>query len=406
MHSKVQRTFQETATLFNFKLMDPASIEHLSVLRAKSGAEVDKEIYSFKDKGGRDVGLRFDLTVGMTRYVCSRRDLKPPVKLACAGGVWRYDEPQHARYRFHTQWDAEIYGTPSIDSDAEVIDLGRSIFDRLGLGGDVVEIGDRRVVQEFIERELKMEAGERMFDLMRALDKVQKKTRGELLKEYTQKGYSSADIERLLEFGGLRGQPEKILSKLGELKLPTADGLGELKDRLTERGVKNFEFNLSIVRGIDYYTGVVFEIVDGAHPDLGSLCGGGRYDLLPRVFGRPELSATGCAGGIERAVLSLSKEGRQADSLTYVAFASRDVYGSALRFLSGLRSEGIRAEAALQEKPLGKQLEEASGMGARWALIVGKKEVASGVVTLRDMRDRSERQIPFDEALAHIKALH
>ncbi len=384
--------------------MEPASIEHLSVLRAKSGAEVDKEIYSFKDKGGRDVGLRFDLTVGMTRYVCSRRDLKPPIKLACAGGVWRYDEPQHARYRFHTQWDAEIYGTPSIDSDAEVIDLSRSIFDRLGLGGDSVEIGDRRVVEEFIERELKMEKGDRMFDLMRALDKVQKKTREELLKEYTQKGYLSSDIDKLLEFGRLRGQPEKILSRLRELKLPAAEGLGELKDRLTERGVKNFEFNLSIVRGIDYYTGVVFEIVDEAHPDLGSLCGGGRYDLLPSVLGRPELSATGCAGGIERAALSLSKVGRQTESLTFVAFASRDVYGNALTLLSQLRSEGLRAESSLQAKPLGKQLEDASSMGTKWALILGKKEVSSGVVTLRDMSDRSERRITFEEALALIKS--
>jgi histidyl-tRNA synthetase len=405
VHSRVQRTFQETAALFNFKLMEPASIEHLSVLRAKSGAEVDKEIYSFKDKGDRDVGLRFDLTVGMTRYVCSRRDLKPPVKLACVGGVWRYDEPQHARYRFHTQWDAEIYGTPSIDSDAEVIDLSRSIFDRLGLGDDTVEIGDRAVVEEFIERELKIEKGDRMFDLMRALDKVQKKTSDELLKEYTQKGYASTAIERLLEFGRLRGQPEKILSKLAELKLPAVHGLGELKDRLTERGVKNFEFNLSIVRGIDYYTGVVFEIVDGKHPDLGSLCGGGRYDLLPRAFGRPDLSATGAAGGIDRAAMSLSKAGGRAEPLTFVAFASRDVYGNALRFLSELRSEGIRAEASLQARPLGKQLEDASAMGAGWAIIVGKKEVSSGVVTLRDMHDRSERQIPFEEALARIKSM-
>jgi len=382
--------------------MEPATIESLSVLRAKSGTEVDKEIYAFKDKGGRDVGLRFDLTVGMTRYVCSRRDMRPPVKLACVGGVWRYDEPQHARYRFHTQWDIEVYGTASIDSDAEVIDFSRSIFDRLGMSKDSVEIGDRRVIQEFITKRLKMESNERAVELMRALDKVQKKSRTELLKEYTEKGFEARDLEKLLEFGGLKGAPKDVLSRLGELKLDSAAEMGELADRLAARGIKNYEYNLSIVRGIDYYTAVVFEVVDAARKDLGSLCGGGRYDLLPKLLGRPELSATGAAGGIDRAAMSL--EGIKAPQLplTLVAFASKDVFPNALEMLAKLRSAGVRAEAPPLERPLSKQLEDASAMGARWALIIGKKELASGTVTLRDMRQRSETQLPFKDALEKV----
>ncbi len=364
---------------------------------------MDNEIYAFKDKGGRDVGLRFDLTVGMTRYACSRRDLKPPVKLACVGGVWRYDEPQHARYRYHTQWDLEIYGPPSIDADAEVIDLSRSIFDRLGLGNDMVEIGDRRVIQEFITRELKMDSQEKIVEMMRALDKVQKKARSDLMKEYSAKGFKHEDLERLLDFGSLKGPPKNVLSRLAELKLASAGELGELSDRLEERGVRNYEFNLSIVRGIDYYTAVVFEVVDSGHPDLGSLCGGGRYDLLPKLFGRPDLSATGSAGGIERAVLSLAKGAESTAPLAFVAFASRDVYGSALQFLSKIRAAGVRAEVPLQDKALGKQLEDASRMGASWTLIVGKKELSAGVVTLRYMHDRREEQITFDAALERMR---
>ena len=116
------------ARIYNFKVMEPASIEHLATLRAKSGEEIDGEIYAFKDKGGRDVGLRFDLTVGMTRYVCSRKDLKHPAKLAAFGGMWRYDEPQYARFRWAHQWDLEIFGPPSVDSDAEVIDASTAIL--------------------------------------------------------------------------------------------------------------------------------------------------------------------------------------------------------------------------------------------------------------------------------------
>ncbi len=382
--------------------MEPATIESLSVLRAKSGAEVDKEIYSFKDKGGRDVGLRFDLTVGMTRYVCSRRDLRPPVKLACVGGVWRYDEPQHARYRFHTQWDIEVYGAASIDSDAEVIDFSRSVFDRLGMAKDSVEIGDRRVIQEFITKHLKIDSGERAVEVMRALDKVQKKSRTELLKEYTEKGFEAKDLEKLLEFGGLKGTPKAVLSRLSELKLESAAELGELADRLSGRGIRNYEYNLSIVRGIDYYTAVVFEVMDSARPDLGSLCGGGRYDLLPKLLGRPELSATGAAGGIDRAALSLEGVKAAQLPLTVVAFASKDVYANALEMLSKLRSAGVRAETPPLERPLGKQLEDASAMGARWALIIGKKELASGTVNLRDMRQRIESQMPFKDALERV----
>jgi histidyl-tRNA synthetase len=400
----VQASFLEAATLFNFKMMEPATIEHLSLLRAKSGSDVDKEIYAFKDKGGRDVGLRFDLTVGMTRYVCSRRGLKLPAKLGCVGGVWRYDEPQHARYRFHTQWDAEIYGPPTIDADAEVLDLGRTVFEKLGVEKAIVEVGDRRVVQEFITRVLKVGDESRMVEMMRALDKVQKKTRAELLKEYSEKGFERADLDRLLDFGRMKGSPEKVLSSLGEFKLAASSDLAALKDTLSDRGVRNFEYNLSIVRGIDYYTAIVFEVVDSDHPDLGSLCGGGRYDLLPRAFGRPDLSATGCAGGIERAALSLSKERRLERPLTFVAYAARDVYRQALKLASELRAEGLRTEVPLQDRALGKQLENASGMGASWTMIVGRKEVARGVVTLRNMEDGSEKELPLEEAVAAIKS--
>ncbi|MDG6901343.1 MAG: histidine--tRNA ligase [Nitrososphaerota archaeon] len=398
-HARVRRAFEETASIFNFKQMEPATIETLSILRAKSGTEVDKEIYAFKDKGGRDVGLRFDLTVGMTRYVCSRRDLRPPVKLACVGGVWRYDEPQHARYRFHTQWDIEVYGASSIDSDAEVIDFSRSIFDRLGMSKDSVEIGDRRVIQEFISKQLKIDSEERAVEVMRALDKVQKKSRSELLKEYTQKGFESNDLEQLLEFGNLKGSPKAVVARLQELRLESATELAELADRLASRGARNYEYNLSIVRGIDYYTAVVFEVVDAARPDLGSLCGGGRYDLLPKLLGRPELSATGAAGGIDRAALSLEGAQSKQPPLTLVTFASRDVFGNALELLAKIRSAGVRAEMEGPEKPLGKQLEDASAMGARWAVILGKKELSGGVVTLRDMNQRNEAQLPFKEAL-------
>lgn len=403
LQDKIEKSFERVARLYNFQLMEPAPMEHLAVLRAKSGSDVDNEIYAFKDKGGRDVGLRFDLTVGITRYVCSRRDLRPPVKLGCVGGVWRYEEPQHARYRWHRQWDLEIFGPPSLEADAEVIDASSAVFARLGLASCLVQIGDRRVVEEFITKVLGVDSQERAVELMRALDKVQKKSHQELEEEYQEKGFSQAQLRALFEFGNLRGEPEAVLSKLNESHLDSASELADLNDSLKARNVKKFEFNMSIVRGIDYYTAVVFEIADEEHPDLGKLCGGGRYDLLPKTFGRPELSGTGAAGGMDRAALSLATRTREAREWVYVAHAGSDALNAAAKILSTLRSEGVDADGDLQDRGLGKQLETASTMGARWVLIVGKKEMEAGSVTLRDMRSRAEDALSLEAALSRIK---
>jgi histidyl-tRNA synthetase len=404
-HERVRQAFYEVARLFNFRLMEPAPLEHLSVLRAKSGSDIDEQIYAFKDKAGRDIGLRFDLTVGMTRYVAGRRDLKPPVKLASFGGVWRYDEPQHARYRWFHQWDVEVYGAITAEADAEVIDLSVRLFNILGLKKTSLKIGDRRVVEEFIRKRLGVESEEKVVDLMRALDKVEKKTEKELLQEYSGKGFPEEQVKDLLAFGRLKGTPSAVLGRLAEHKLQSGSDLELLADSLKSRGLKGFEFNLSVVRGIDYYTGIVFEVGDGERPDLGSLCGGGRYDLLPKVFGRPELAATGAAGGVDRTVLSLSGMSKAPRGLAYVAYASGEVMGDARRVIKELRDAGISTESSLTERSLSKQLQDASSAGARWAIIVGAKELEAGKYTLKDMEKRSEKLSGLQEIVSELRGV-
>ena len=400
LQERVNSAFEEVARLYNFQLMEPASIEHLATLRAKSGEAIDKEIYKFKDKGERDVGLRFDLTVGVTRYVCSRKDLKLPAKLAALGGIWRYDEPQHGRYRWFHQWDLEIFGPPSVGADAEVIDASAAILRKLGVDF-TVEVGDRRVVEDYIRGPLGITEGERVVELMRALDKVEKKTTAQLKEEYAEKGFSGDQVDRLLEFGRLRGNPDELLARAGELRLKSVDDLYSLADILDSRGVKNVEYNMRIVRGIDYYTGIVFEAADKADPSLGSLFGGGRYDALPRIFGRPELSATGAAGGIERMAMSIASKSYPRPLLVYVAVAG-EAASAAQRVASALREGGIPCEFPLQQKSLSKQLEEANRTGASWVVIVGEKEAKAGAVTLRDMKSRKEELLPLPDAMARI----
>ena len=400
----VRRAFEEVSKLYNFSVMEPASLEHLSTLRAKSGEDVDKEIYSFKDKGGRDLGLRFDLTVGITRYVCSRKDLRLPVKLAASGGIWRYDEPQYGRYRWSHQWDLEVFGQPSVIADAEVIDASASILRKSGLSDFTVKVGDRRVVEDYVRKQLGIGEPERIIELMRALDKVEKKTTAELLSEYTAKGFEAKQVDGVLDFGRLRGTPDEVLAKASEMKLESVSELRTLADDLDSRGLKNVEYNMSIVRGIDYYTGIVFEAADTKNPRLGSLFGGGRYDALPRIFGRPELSATGAAGGIERIAMSLGESEGSPGPVAYVAVAGTSASPYALRVQKELREAGVSCEASLVPKALSKQMEDASRLGAAWTIVIGEKEEKSQSVTLRNMKSGREELLHLADALKRVTA--
>jgi histidyl-tRNA synthetase len=281
------------------------------------------------------------------------------------------------------------------------VEASYRLFQRLGLKSFSVQIGDRGTVQHFVNKVLGIKENERSVEMMRALDKVQKRTLPSLRDEYVEKGFRPEDIDRLFEFGSIRGPPGKVLSRLNESKIesPTLEAIA---DMMKGRGVE-VEFNLGVVRGIDYYTGVVFEVVDKTHPDLGSLAGGGRYDLLPGAFGRPDLSATGAAGGMERIALSLSRDAVRPSPLVYVAVAGKKAQDESYRVLRELRANGVPAESALQERALARQLEDASRRGASWVIILGEKEVQAGKVTLRNMTNRTEELISFATALDRLK---
>jgi len=288
-----------------------------------------------------------------------------------------------------------------VEADAEVIDASSAILRRVALDS-TIKVGDRHVVEEFIAKRLGISDDVRSFELMRALDKVEKKSHAELKAEYGAKGFDEAQVDALLKFGELRGSPDATLDELAKLKLESSRELSSLADMLDARGLKNVEYNMSIVRGIDYYTGIVFEAKDNRNPRLGSLFGGGRYDALTKIFGRPDLSATGAAGGIERIAMSIAAQQVPPGLLVYVAVASGTVAREALRVQRVLRDSAVPCELPLQTKPLSKQMEDASRLGATWVVIVGEKEVKAGGVTLRDMRSRKEELLPLPDAVRRL----
>jgi histidyl-tRNA synthetase len=388
--SYVRDRFLETARLFNFQLTEPSPLELLSTLEAKSGAAISNEIYAFKDKGERDVALRFDLTIGLTRYVASRRDLKMPAKLATFAGVWRYDEPQAGRYRYFHQWDVEVYGPFSQESDAEVIEFVSMFFKKLGLKV-TIEVNDRQLVDQYIRTRLGISGEDLVLEMFRAVDKVPKKGAQAVIAEYKDR-IEPAKLQALIELSKVNGTVEEVAGKADVKGLESWQKLASLMDSLRSRKVEEARINLGIVRGLDYYSGIVFEAFDPSS-DSGALVGGGRYDRLTEAFGRKEIGATGVAGGVERIIMALQRHGilkQSASALVYVAYVSEDVKSGAIEIVSVLRARGIAADYDILGRALRKQLDDASNKGAEFAVIVAPEEIGAGEVIVRSMKEGKE----------------
>lgn len=392
----VRQKFIETANLFGFQFMEPSPIELVSVIETKSGPSIKDEIYYFTDKGDREVALRFDFTIGLTRYAVSQKSMRLPAKFCTFGGVWRYDEPQKGRYRFFHQWDVEIYGEPNTESDAEIVDFTSKFFVNLGLQNIVIDICDRELIESYVRNIFKTDSPEVIADILRAVDKIQKKRKQEIIKEYEEKGYLAHDLEQVLEFSQIKGVPQEIEKLTDTSTLKNWDKLLQLLESLKNRGVDNIRVNFGIVRGLDYYSGIVFEVFDSSS-DLGALVGGGRYDMLTKAFGRSEMGATGAAGGIERIVHSLEKQGIANMSRiehVWVTFVNDEMKKIAINVASVLRLKGVPAEVDLAGKSLRKQMDLASN--SKLVIIIAPKEYEERLVVVRNMKDGSERQIKLD----------
>jgi len=398
----VRQIFLETSKAFRFDLIEPSPIELLSVLEAKSGPSIRDEIYQFKDKGDREVALRFDFTVGLTRYATSQKNLKLPAKFSSFGGVWRYDEPQKGRYRFFHQWNIETFGNLNTEHDAETIEFTSRFFDNLKLQNISIDINHRKLVESYINQVF--ESNETtLHDIFRAVDKTQKKSKDEILQEYKQKGYSPEKLEKILEFSNLKGTPSEIEQSFDTSSLDGWNELCNLYDTLKNRGIGNIRINFGIVRGLDYYSGIVFEAFDTTS-DLGALVGGGRYDNLPNAFGRNDLGATGVAGGVERIILRLDEQGIScipSNDTTSVLYVNDELKPHAIDCASKLRKLGVIVNIDLTTKSLKKQMENSSG--SKFSIIFAPKEFAEKNVVLRNMVDRTEKQISLDELVTNPK---
>ena len=387
----MRQKFIDAAQKFNFNFMEPSPLELLSTLEAKSGPSISNETYSFTDKGGRMIGLRFDLTVGLSRFVSQRRELKMPTKLASFGGVWRYDEPQFGRYRYFHQWDVEIFGSFSNEADSEIIEFVYKFLENLGLE-IVVEINHRQIIERFLREKLGISAISTIGEMLRAVDKLSKRKPQQIYEEYEGK-LNLSKLRQLIEFSNFKGKPEdcpeiNLLENFEGWKSTL-----EIFDSLKSRGVKNVQLNLGVVRGLDYYSGLVFEVFDPSTA-IGALVGGGRYDKLTEIFGRKDIGTTGAAGGVERILSAMRNHNLmklKSKPLIYVVYSSENVKNYAIRIVSDLRTSGYTTDYDFQGRRIDKQINEAISRRASAIVVVDQDEIKNQIVTIRNSKGETSK---------------
>ena len=396
--------FKQLSNLYGFSFMDPSPIESLSTLETKSGPAIRDEIYYFKDKGDREVALRFDFTMGLTRYMASQKSRKLPAKLSSFGGVFRYDEPQKGRYRYFHQWDIEIYGKPTLESESEIIEFTSRLFDSLLLKNIIIDINHRNLVESYINKIFGSTEPQLVADILRAVDKTQKKSRDKIIEEF-QDRYEKEKLEKILEFSQIKGSIKEIENSFDTSQLESWTELKSLFSSLENRGVSNVRINFGIVRGLDYYSGTVFEVFD-KNSTLGALAGGGRYDTLTKAFKREDIGAAGVAGGVERIILTMQEQNiipQITQNRVAVLYINDEKQKVAHSITSLLRLNNIPTDIDLANRNLKKQMDNANN--ARFSIIVGPQELENGNVVLRDMKDGTEGTISLEKLTEDPKSI-
>lgn len=384
---------------FGYAPIETPHLEYSEVLLPDEGDEVSKQLYRFNDHGDRDVVLRYDLTVPFARYVVQHKnDLGIPFKRFAIGNVFRGERPQFGRYREFTQCDIDIVGTSSLSADAEIVEVIVASMQALGIERFTVKLNNRKILSGIAEL---VGAPERAAEIIRIIDKIdkigQEKVKASLIDEV---GLSAESADKILEFITIaRDTPEaELFGAVESYKTQNAlidQGLTELQELVAivrSLGISE-EFckvDFSLARGLGYYTGAVFETVLGDLPEIGSVCGGGRYDNLTMSYSKEQLPGIGCSVGLSRLLAALEKLGLQSESATPADILVAQMEGVpvvATRGLaSSIRAEGVCVEVYPEEAKLKKQFQYADRRGHKFVIVLGSDEIENGTVTAKNLK--------------------
>lgn len=421
------KIFKDTFSLYGFNALETPSMENINVLNGKYGEEGDKLIFRILDSGDfiKDVdnieskdsnnlrkeiskkGLRYDLTVPFARYVSMNRDkITLPFKRYQIQNVWRADRPQKGRFREFYQCDVDYIGTKSIVCEAEIIDLVYSIFEKLKIQDFSVKLNNRKVLFGIVET---LSLQDNFDKICIIIDKIDKIGKDKFIEELKNIGLSKSQIEKLnsvLFFDGSNDDKIKFLKDFLSKSSTGLEGINEIEN-LTKLS-KEFIFDINLARGLSYYTSSIFEVILD-EKNIGSLCGGGRYDDLTEIFGYKDISGIGISFGIERIYEIMKERNLFPDSINkkdtvLVCSMSEKYLDDSLRISSILRNNNISTDLYPDNPKLKKQLQYANNNDIPYVIIIGEDEVTSKLFTLKDMETGSQEKLGIDEIISKVSS--
>jgi len=409
MKEKIQKSYEK----FGFLPLNTPILEYADVLLAKAGGETEKQIYRI-DKGDNELVMRFDLTVPLAKFVAQHYgELSFPFRRYQIGKVYRGERPQKGRFREFYQCDIDIIGDGelSIVNDAEIPSIIYDTFKSLGFSEFVILINNRKILNGLFEH---LELKKISMDIMRTIDKLDKIGVSAVCKELEEIGVSANGIETIKNFVLIEGTTDEKIKALEELGISNEtfnEGLTELKEvvkyiKLLKVPETHFGVNLKIARGLDYYTGTVYETFLTEYPQIGSVCSGGRYDNLAEYYTDKKLPGVGISIGLTRLFYQLNEANlikEEKKSIADVLVVSMDEeLSDCMEIATSLREAGINTEVYLQNKKPKAKFKYADKLQIPYVIVIGEEERENGVVTLKNMIEGGQEKVSLDEAVKMI----
>ena len=413
--NRLRDIIRETYERYGYAPLDTPDIELSEVLLAKGGGETEKQIYRF-ERGKNDLSLRFDLTVPLARYVAEHEgQLVFPFRRYQIGKVHRAERAQAGRFREFYQCDIDVIGSESVAADAEFPAVINDIFEQFAFGEFTIHINNRLVLNGFFAG---IGLADVSADVLRVVDKIEKISRQDFMAELRELGLSEKQVLQVVAFTEISGSNDEILSQLESMEseigsddftLGTAK-LRELLAMLRNMGLpeQRIQLDLRIARGLDYYTGVVYETTLDDYPEVGSVCSGGRYDNLAENYTRTRLPGVGVSIGLSRLFYKLREAGvvsshRQTLARCMVASFDDAQFGEALQIAAELRRAGVATILNTESVPLKKKLRYADRLGIPLVVLIGEEEVRGRFATVKDMATGENKPIPRQQLVEELQ---